>query len=346
MTSGFLTGHDRDVVLCGKVCLLRNLGGIPFPPLLDADGRRSVLKEAHAAVSGRSDALTGRFRFLSMDEVGETQAVSFAELGLADAEFISDRGGRGLFISEDQTCSILVNGENHVAIRAVSVGFGLQQAFEKADWLDTVLDKSLHFAFDPDLGYLTRNPAHLGTGMIAAFLLHLPALTVSGAIARLSSNLMRIGMSLRNQREPDPEAGGAVYSLINRMTMGLSEQDAVENLSGIAQQIVAQERESREQYLKTAASVRAVRDAARELRDAETLTYEEFVDQISLVRLGIAARLITGIGFDTVDHLARMVQPATLSLHCGVSMVPEQSCQARAAAVRAAFSTLTENEKG
>ena len=152
MTDRFLTDGDRDVVVCGRVCLLRNLGGIPFPPLLDAGGRRRVLEEIRAAVPDRGDLPPGRFRFFAMDAVGETEAVSFVERGWADADFIAEREERGLFVSEDRSCSILVNGENHVSVRAVSAGSGLRQAFRLADWLDTVLDKSLHFAFDPRLG--------------------------------------------------------------------------------------------------------------------------------------------------------------------------------------------------
>lgn len=346
MTDRFLTDGDLDVVLCGRVCLLRNLGGIPFPPLLDAGGRRRVLEEIRAAVPDRGDLRAGRFRFFAMDAVGETEAVSFVERGWADADFIAERAERGLFVSEDRSCSIPVNGEDHVSIRAVSAGSGLRQAFRLADWLDTVLDKSLHFAFDPRLGYLTCNPAHLGTGMVAVFLLHLPALAGSGAIARLSSNLLRIGMSLQNLREPDPDAGGAAYCLINRMTMGLSEQEAVENLIGIARQIVAQEREARAQYLAAPAAERAVKDAARSLRTAKALTYEEFLEKISLVRLGIAAKLLSGVGLDMADHLTRLVQPATLSLSGGAAAPPEAGGLLRAAAVREALSGLSESGAG
>lgn len=346
MTSRFLIDGDRDVILCGVISLLRNLGGIPFPPLMDAGGRRNVLKEVHTAISDKNTEQADGFRFFAMDEVGDAEAVSLVERGLADADFIAEREGRGLFISGDASRSIMVNGENHVVIRALSAGSDLPKAFERADWLDTVLDKSLHFAFDPRLGYLTRNPAHLGTGMIASFLLHLPALADSGAVSRLSSNLLRIGMSLQNVREPDPAAGGKVYSLINRMTMGLSEQDAVENLGGIAKQIVSQEREAREEYLNGPSAALSVKEAVRELQTAEGLTYDGFLDRIALVRLGIAARFVSGASLDAVDRLMREVQPATLSLERGGNLTKEENAVARAAVVRKALASLTADGEG
>ncbi len=346
MASRFPVGRDRDVVLCGRVCLLRNLGGTPFPARMDAEERRDVLKEVHAAVFDRNLLQGEGFRFFVLDGLDETKAVSLVERGLADANFIAEREGRGLFVSRDESCSILVNGEDHVAIRAASCGFSLSEAFEKADLVETVLDKSLHFAFDPQLGYLTRNPAHLGTGMIVSFLLHLPALADSGAVARLSANLMRIGMSLQNLWEPAPETGGELYFLVNRMTMGLSERDAVENLGGIAQQVVSQERAARKEYLSDPASVRAVKDAARGLRTAERLTYEEFLGLVSLVRLGIAARLISGAGFDAVDRLILQVRPATLSMRCGGDPSPEKNAAARASAVRERLASLTAEGEG
>ena len=57
----------------------------------------------------------------------------------------------------------------------------LSETAEMADRIDTLLNESLNFAFDPELGFLTQCPTNLGTGMRASVMLHLPALTESGA---------------------------------------------------------------------------------------------------------------------------------------------------------------------
>lgn len=342
MSEGVFSVPDQDVVLCGSVSLMRNVGGIPFPPLMNDEERRGLLKEVHALLCARNAPQAEKFRFIAVDGIGETEAVSYVEQGLADASFLSEREGRGLFISEDGSCGVMVNGENHVTIRTVKAGSDLPKAFACADRLETLLDKSMHFAFDPQLGYLTRNPAHLGTGMLVSFLLHLPALADSGAVARLSSNLIRIGFSLLSVREPAPEAGGAFYRLVNRMTMGLSEQDSVGNLGGIAKQIVAQEREARTEWLKQLSVRNAVKKAVSSLFAARSLPFWEFADRMSLVRLGVACGLFSGVGIDAVDSLIRRVMPATLFLSCGPESSPEQVLEARAVAVKKALFSLAQ----
>ena len=92
---------------------------------------------------------------------------------------------------------MMVNEEDHIHFQSSEAGLNLEKAFERVDKLDDILNKSLHFAFDENLGYLTQNPVNLGTGMRASLTLHLPALREGGGIARLSTNLSKLGLALR-----------------------------------------------------------------------------------------------------------------------------------------------------
>lgn len=73
----------------------------------------------------------------------------------------------------------MINEEDHIRLQVITDGLSLEQAYDTADKLDTLLDENLEFAFDDKLGYLTQCPTNLGTGMRASVMLHLPALEKS-----------------------------------------------------------------------------------------------------------------------------------------------------------------------
>ena len=134
------------------------------------------------------------------------------ERHIVSPEFISDRRGKAVLISEDESISIMINEEDHLRIQVLREGLSLKEAAETADRIDTLLSETLDFAYDSEFGYLTQCPTNLGTGLRASVMLHLPALTESGAMPRVSSNLSKLGLDpaghLRrgeqNRRRPVP----------------------------------------------------------------------------------------------------------------------------------------------
>ena len=64
-------------------------------------------------------------------------------------------------------------------------GLDLDGAYSAVDTLESVLSRALDFAFDEEFGYLTEDPADLGTGMHAELTLHLPALARAGSLPRV-----------------------------------------------------------------------------------------------------------------------------------------------------------------
>lgn len=136
-------------------------------------------------------------------------------------------------------------------LQVLRAGLALEEAYAQADELDTRLDASLHFAFDDRLGYLTQCPTNLGTGMRASIMLHLPALQEHNAIQQLANTVSKLGLTIRGIYGEGSKSEGALYQLSNQVTLGISEQAAIENLLGIASQIIRQERSPGKASAKT-----------------------------------------------------------------------------------------------
>ena len=308
------SGQEADVVISTRVRLARNLSDYPFPVKMTAEQREKVEQAVRDAVMRGNSSISNDFRFISLDDISQNEAVSLVERHLVSPEFISAPNGRGLLLTQDETVSVMINEEDHLRIQVMREGFDLEGAYEMVDRVDALLNESLHFAFDEDLGYLTQCPTNLGTGMRASLMLHLPALQESGAMRRVASSLSKLGLVIRGIYGEGSEPVGAIYQLSNQVTLGLSEQAAIANLKSIAGQLIAQERAAQVELVKTVETQDQIFRSIGILKSARVLSSDEFMRLISYVRMGVATELLTGISYDTINSLIVQVQPATMML--------------------------------
>lgn len=323
-------GDQGDIIVSTRIRLARNLRNCPFPCKLQKDGMLKVDAAVKDAVLNGNSAIAGEFDYIDMGSLTQTDAVSLVERHLVSPEFASDREGRGLLLMKDESVSIMINEEDHLRIQVMQQGLALDEAYQMADHLDTLLDERLKFAFDDRLGYLTQCPTNLGTGMRASLMLHLPAVQDSGAMNRIAGNLSKLGMTIRGIYGEGTQPKGALYQLSNQVTLGLSEQAAISNLKDIALQLVAQERAARETLVKHVETQDAIGRSLGILLYAKLLNNDEFMKLISNVRLGISMGLIDHISYDQINTLMIEAQPATLMKHAGKNLSPSQRDQRRA----------------
>lgn len=333
-------GESSDVVISTRVRLARNLAAFPFPNRMTPDQKAEVERRVRDALLNSNSAIAADFNFLQMDDLSNEQAVSLVERHIVSPEFIANSKGRGILISKDESISIMVNEEDHVRIQILHEGLALSETAEMADRIDTLLNESLNFAFDPELGFLTQCPTNLGTGMRASVMLHLPALTESGAMGRIASNLSKLGLVIRGTYGEGSNVTGAMYQLSNQITLGLSEREAVENLQNITVQLIQEERKARKTLMKNIAMQDRIGRSAGIIRGAKVLSCEEYMKLISNVRLGLAEGVLTGVTLEDVNALTAAVQPATLTAEQGGSLTAAQRDIARAEKVRAALNGL------
>lgn len=321
------------VVISTRVRLARNLKGYPFPCKLSARGREEVIEKVRDAVKNSNSVLANDFSFIKMSEVDPRRSVSLVEKRLVSPEFISDNSGRALLLSSDESLSIMINEEDHIRLQVISKGLSLEQAYDTADKLDTLLDENLDFAFDEKLGYLTQCPTNLGTGMRASVMLHLPALEKSRAISRIAGNLSKLGLTIRGAHGEGTEPKGALYQLSNQVTLGISEQAAIENLKSITAQLVAQEEQARERLCQSEDVQDTVARSLGILKYAKLMSHDEALKLLSNVRLGAVAGLLD-IDTEIIDKLMTDVEPATLSVNAGKSLTPRERDIERARLIR------------
>ena len=325
-----------DVVISTRIRFARNLKDYPFPCRLSEDKKRKVASIIKEAVLEGHSAISDRFKYIQMSELTQEEAVSLVERHLVSPEFISGRQGRGLLLLNDESVSIMINEEDHVRIQVISRGMKLNETYELADKIDTLLDERLDFAFDEKLGYLTQCPTNIGTGMRASLMLHLPALQESGAMGKIAASLSKLGIVIRGLYGENTDPSGAIYQLSNQVTLGITEQEAIKNLHDISMQLVAQERNTREQLSENINMLDSIYRSYGILSYAKLISNSECMKLLSNVRFGVEMGCFE-FDFDTLDRLFIEIQPATLMKNIGKKLTPAERDHIRAELVRTAL---------
>lgn len=326
-------GDQGDIVLSTRIRLARNLNEFPFPCRLDAEGRSKVNELVKSAVFENDSK---DFSFIEMKNLSRIQAVSLAERHLISPEFASKKDGSALILSEDESVSIMLCEEDHIRLQVMKAGLALEEAYDIADKLDSMLDSRLDYAFDERIGYLTQCPTNLGTAMRASVMLHLPALTRCGQISRLASTVSKLGLTIRGAYGEGSRANGDIYQISNQVTLGITEETAIANLKSIVLQLVAQERAAASEIIKNPAEEDKIFRALGVLKNARLLSTDEFMELISVVRLGVARGLIDA-PLEKINELIVSMQPATISAADESISGPAARDAARARAVREAI---------
>ncbi|MBO5495313.1 MAG: hypothetical protein J5964_06310 [Eubacterium sp.] len=229
------SASQEGTVLASKITLSRNLAGVPFPSRLSEEGRKSVCKKIFAALQNSKYA--GEFDMLEMTSVSSAEKLSMVQRGIISPDMAQSESYSCLLLSRDESISIMLCEKEHIKITVMGTGSCLTELYKLADKLDNVFIDSLKIAFDKRLGFLTANPALLGTGMTAALILKLPKLKSRGALGALTAMVKKLGFGMK----PLFDTSSDFYELENSITLGITEQSAIDNLNAVCKQIVSKE---------------------------------------------------------------------------------------------------------
>jgi len=326
-------GPEHEVVLSTRVRLARNLRA-PFPARLGPAGLKRVLDAAFGAAraAGLKDAA-----FFKLADLDETDLAFLVERHLISPALAARPSARGVIVGERESLVAMVNEEDHLRLAALLPGLRLREAHAAADRLDDGLSAGLDFAFRDDLGYLTACPTNLGTGMRASCLAHLPALAMTGAVARLVEGLTRAGLVARGLYGEGTRVIGDFFQISNATGFGRTEGEILAALEKSVAAIVAREKDARAALSEGAAKTKLEDDVHRSLGllgSARLLPFEEGQHHLSRLRLGLALGWKLPADLALVNELTLTTQPAHLDLLAQEVLPPRERDALRAALVR------------
>ncbi|WHH58409.1 protein arginine kinase [Petroclostridium sp. X23] len=329
-------GPEWDVVISSRIRLARNFMSIPFPVRMNREQGEQVIKECKDAIFASSDISSNQFKYVSMAELNAIDKQVMVEKHLISPQMLQDVHSRAAILSSDEKISIMLNEEDHLRIQCLFPGMQLDAAYDLSNKIDDLIEENVEYAYSENYGYLTSCPTNVGTGMRASVMVHLPALTITGYIHSILSAVNKLGITVRGLYGEGSEARGNIFQISNQVTLGMSEQEALENLKSIINQVIEQERAARKNLLKNSRlklEDRLYRSYGI-FSNARVITSEEFMKLLSDVRLGVNLGIMNHMALETLNELMIETQPASIMKRYGEDLSPEERDMKRAELIR------------
>ncbi len=334
--SGWLSGQGEEsmVVLSSRVRLARNLSGVAFPSAAGSDTKEKVVGYFESARS-HSDKLS-QGTLVKAGELSQLDKEFLVERHLMSPTFMQDDGFGALYVGENEQVAIMINEEDHFRIQALAPGLNASKALQLAGEYDNEIGKYLELDYDPDFGFLTACPTNVGTGMRASVLIHLPGLVITKDIEKVISKITKMGVVVRGFYGEGTDVLGNLFQISNQTTLGISEKEILDMITGVAKSIIEDEAAARQRLMDEASNqiVDKIWRAYGILKFARVLTSEEVMNLLSAVRLGVAMGIIDFINIPLINEILLLSQPAHIQKYLAEEMNPDRRDVVRAEIVR------------
>ncbi len=337
------SGPHSDIVISTRLRLARNVVGYAFTSRARDGERLRMLAQVREALT-QLPQLDGSV-LLRLDEMGPLDRQLLHERHLVSKELAGLdpqhplRTGAAVFLAEQ--AGVLVNEEDHLRLQALRSGFDVPAAVAAVTQMDSELGSRVPFAFHREFGFLTACPTNVGTGLRASVLIHLPGLVLTKEIGKVLAGLQQMGLTYRGLYGEGSEVVGNFFQLSNQTTLGRSEEELQDLLVRVVRHVIEREAEARRVLVRDAGYI--IEDklwrAYGTLRYARSLTFDEAMNYLSGVRLGVGLKLIPGLSVYTLNKLLIFAQSAHLARREGRDLTESDANLARASYVRQALAT-------
>jgi len=235
----------------------------------------------------------------------------------------------------------MVNEEDHLRVQSLLSGLRIREAWRLVDRLDEELGRELPYAYHHEFGFLTSCPTNVGSGLRASVFMHLPGLVLTKEIGKVLQGLGQVGLTFRGLYGEGSEVVGNFFQVSNQTTLGKTEEDLVDHLDKVARQVIQYEMQARQVLLRDARGVTEdkIWRAYGLLRYARSLSFEELMNLLSGVRLGLSLKLLPDLRVYTLNKMMIFTQPAHLEQAAGRELPAAEGDTHRAAYVRRILSS-------
>ncbi|MFQ5889889.1 MAG: ATP--guanido phosphotransferase [Gemmatimonadota bacterium] len=332
-------GAHGEVVFSTRVRLARNLQGSAFAVRAGREDRARVFEQVRATLE-ESDLLgdaalweVGRLERLERSLLLERHLVSRELIGPPDGEAPPSAG---LALGREASVGLMINEEDHLRLQALDGGFQLEEAWHRVEGLDEEIGRLLPYAFHHEFGFLTSCPTNVGTGLRASVLIHLPGLVLTKEISRVLEGIAQVGLTYRGLYGEGSEVVGNFFQISNQTTLGKSEDDLIDHLAKVVGKVIDYEKGARAVLLREAPAVLddKVWRAYGILRHARSISFEELMNLLSGLRLGVTLKLLPTPRVETLNRIMIFAQTAHLESAAGHRLDEAEADVRRATYVR------------
>ena len=293
-----------DVVLTTRIRLARNVKGYNFT-------NNMIDKQKQELLDYIKDRLGNSYNVLELNNMDDVTKKSLVETHIISKELLLNNN-TAIIVDEKNKITTMLNEEDHFRIQALENAFNIDKAYENIKKVDVDFSSKIEYAYNDDYGYITACPTCLGTGMRVSVMLHLPALEKIGALEKIFNEISGLGIAIRGIYGENTSGEGSIFQISNQKTLGIEEEQIIEQVKQVTKYIVKQERKARE-IIKTKLEVKD--EIMRSLGVAKysiLMTKKEAMQILSNIRLGINMDIISDISLDKINNIIEGIGINTL----------------------------------
>ncbi len=309
------SSKNTDVVLTSRIRIVRNLTDSPFPGWANTEQNVKSLNRLLPLIESLEAFNNGMVGDAS--QIEEMHKMMLAERRLISSELATRTEGCGIAVTRNQTVCVLINEEEHLKIQAFMPGLQLRKAYLLAAPIETELAGKVNFAFKDGLGYLTSCPHEAGSGVKASVILHLPGCSYANYMEAITRATQKLGLTLKGIYDDGAETHGCLYQLANKNDIQSTPHQIIEKVHRTTAALAAQELNIRKKIFQD--TPHSILDVIGKsygiLKFARLLKFEEAINHISNIRLGIYLKVFP-------DHFLKQLNLLTILIN------PIHICQA------------------
>jgi protein arginine kinase len=327
-------GNQADLIISSRIRLARNLNKIPFPNKANPDDLQKVIdaiKEKFRVVSHLEKAM-----YIDMLDLSELDRQFLMERRLISHDFVGTKNPAAIIVNPDETICIMINEEDHFRLQSIQSGLEINKAWQAMSDIEDELASIIDFAYSEQFGYLTACPTNTGTGMRVSIFIHLAGLDLVGDLQKIIKEKVPSEITIRGFYGEGTQAFGNIFQISNQLTLGRTENAIIERLINVAMTFIEMEQDARERLLKKGRIKLEdkIHRSVGILKFAKIINSVEFINLLSMLRLGIYLKLTDGVSFKTLNELMVLGQPAHLQKFYNKKLSSEKRDLLRAKLIR------------
>ena len=282
-------GHPGSNVVYSRVRLVRNWREYPFPGKMTKEQSAEMTGRLYEGLAGIGSLDGKNFRFAYLDRMADLEKTALFERRAINRSVLKKHAASGLILSEDEREGIVLNGDDHIRIQTVDMGFCLEKLYQEANRIDDYIGGRFDYSFDEKYGFLTSFPTNVGTGLRASVVVHLPMLSRRKNFNSLVADMARFGTVIRGVYGDGGENFGSLYQVSNQKTLGQTEKEIVDLVAKTAAELDVQERKLRSDAMAQRSLGRAdeTYKSYGVLKYARRLTRKDAMEFLSQLMAGI-----------------------------------------------------------
>ncbi len=318
------TGKESDVIIASKIKLARNLSQFNFYIKDEQE-----ISKLESLIQDKILQIGYGLKFLKLRDLDEQTVQLLSEKGLISQEVVQNRKQISILINDEENIAILINNEDHLRLQVFANGLELEAITNLCIEIDEKIQGLLNISKSHKYGYLTACPTNVGTGMKLSIILHLPGLTKTKNIYKVTKFVRQFGVEMTKEQNPD------IYKISNERTLGITEQDIIAKMKSISEKIIEQERAARKILTENQIELEdTILRSYGIFTNCKKISNNEAEELLSNIKLGTDLGLINNLTDSKVKKLYLYIKPANLGKHFGQEFTKEQENIKRAEIIK------------